>query len=159
MKSKQMMFMKIFLRIKVCLILVMIHEIQSFFILLVIKVIGKIKYEFKGEIISDFVGLKSKMCSLVNVDGKKNKKAKTVNRNVVKNTRHKDTRHKEFEFVNVLFNKKLIRHRMKKIQSKLRRIGTQDFFKISLSCFNDKRYILDDSINSSAYFQKDITSQ
>ena len=70
--------------IKVCLILVMIHEIQSFFILLVIKVIGKIKYEFKGEIISDFVGLKSKMCSLVNVDGKKNKKAKTVNRNVVK---------------------------------------------------------------------------
>ena len=111
--------MKIFMSIKVCLILVMIHEIQSFFILLVIKVIGKIKYEFKGEIISDFVGLKSKMCSLVNVDGKKNKKAKTVNRNVVKNTRHK-----EFEFVNFLFNKKLIRHRMKKIQSKLHRIGT-----------------------------------
>ena len=119
-----MMFMKIFMSIKVCLILVMIHEIQSFFILLVIKVIGKIKYEFKGEIISDFVGLKSKMCSLVNVDGKKNKKAKTVNRNVVKNTRHKDARHKEFEFVNFLFNKKLIRHRMKKIQSKLHRIGT-----------------------------------
>ena len=118
-----MMFMKIFMRIKVCLILVMIHEIQRFFILLVIKVIGKIKYKFKGEIISDFVGLKSRMYSLVSVDGKKNKKAKTVNRNV-KNTRHKDTRHKEFEFVNFLFNKKLVRHRMKKIQSKLHRIRT-----------------------------------
>ena len=32
-KLKQMMFMKIFMRIKVCLILVMIHEIQSFFYL------------------------------------------------------------------------------------------------------------------------------
>ena len=114
-----MMFMKIFMRIKVCLILVMIHKIQRFFILLVIKVIGKIKYKFKGEIISDFVGLKSRMYSLVSVDGKKNKKAKTVNRNVVKNTRHK-----EFGFVNVLSNKKLIRHRMKKIQSKLHRIET-----------------------------------
>ena len=107
------------MRINVCLILVMIHEIQSFFILLVINVIGKMKYEFKGEIISGFVGLKSKMCSLVSADGKKNKKAKSVNRNIVRNTRHK-----EFEFVNVLFNKKLIRHRMKKIQSKLCRIGT-----------------------------------
>ena len=87
--------------------------------MLVIKVIGKIKYKFKGEIISDFVGLKSRMYSLVSVDGKKNKKAKTVNRKVVKNTRHK-----EFGFVNVLSNKKLIRHRMKKIQSKLHRIET-----------------------------------
>ena len=48
---------------------------------------------------------------------------------------------------------------MKRIQSKLHRIGTYDFCKIYLSCFDDKRYILDHGINSLAYFQKDMRSQ
>ena len=34
------------------------------------------KEEFKGNITNEFVGLKSKMCSLVNVYGEENKKAK-----------------------------------------------------------------------------------
>ena len=63
------------------------------------KVIGKMKDEFKGKIISEFVGLKSKIYSLVDVDGEENKKAKGVNKNVAKNSRHK-------EFVDLLFNKK-----------------------------------------------------
>ena len=63
-------------------------------------------------------------------------------------------RHKEF--LNVLFNKKVIRHNIKTIQNKLHRIGTYDVYKISLSCFDDKTYILDNSVNSSAYFHKDI---
>ena len=45
---------------------------------------------------------------------------------------------------------------MKRIQSKLHEIGTCDIFKISLSCFDDKRYISDDGINTLAYFYKDI---
>ena len=45
---------------------------------------------------------------------------------------------------------------MKRIQSKLHRIGSYDVCKISLSCFDDKRYILDDGVNTWAYFQKDI---
>ena len=45
---------------------------------------------------------------------------------------------------------------MKKIQSKLHETGTYDVYKISLSCFDDKRYILDDEINTLAYFHKDI---
>ena len=55
--------------------------------------------------------------------------------------------------------KKIIRHSMKRIQSKLHKIGIYDVCKITLSCFNDKRYILDDGINSLAYFHKDIRSQ
>ena len=39
------------------------------------------------------------MYSLINVDGKENKKAKGVNKNVVKNIRHK-------EYIDILFNKK-----------------------------------------------------
>ena len=45
---------------------------------------------------------------------------------------------------------------MKRIESKLHRIRTYDVCKISLSCFDDKRYVLNDSINSLAYFHKDI---
>ena len=48
---------------------------------------------------------------------------------------------------------------MKRIQSELHKTGTYDICKISLSCFDDKRYILDDGINSLAYFHKDIRSQ
>ena len=48
------------------------------------KVIGKMKDEFKGKATGEFVGLKSKMYSLVDVDGGENKKAKGVNRSAVK---------------------------------------------------------------------------
>ena len=58
-----------------------------------------------------------------------------------------------------MFNTKIMRHNLKRIQSKLHRIGTYDVPKIFLSCFDDKRYILGDGINSLAYFDKDISSQ
>ena len=109
------------------------------------KVIGKMKDEFKGKIISELVGLKSKMYSLISVDDEEATKAKRVNKKIKHN-----------EFVDVLFNEKVIRHNMKRIQSKLHRFGTYDICKISFSCFDDKRYILDDSINSLAYFHEDI---
>ena len=68
--------MKSFIKIEICLILVYIHKIQSFFDSVNRKVIGKIKDEFIGKMINGFIGLKSKMYSLVSVDGKKNKKQK-----------------------------------------------------------------------------------
>ena len=46
--------------------------------------------------------------------------------------------------------KKMIRHMIKRIENKLHRIGTYDICKISLSCFDDKRYIVSDGINSLA---------
>ena len=45
---------------------------------------------------------------------------------------------------------------MEIIQSKLHRIGTYDVCKIFFVLLYDKRYILDDGINSLAYFHKDI---
>ena len=35
-------------------------------------------------------------------------------------------------------------------------MGTYDVCKIPLSCFDDKRYLLDDGINSLVYFQKNM---
>ena len=54
------------------------------------KVIGKTKDEVKGKIIREFVGLKSKMYSLVIVNDEEIEKAKRVSKNVVKNRRHKE---------------------------------------------------------------------
>ena len=48
---------------------------------------------------------------------------------------------------------------MKIIQAKKHKIGTYEINKISLSCFDDKRQVLDDGIHTLAYFHKDsITS-
>ena len=109
------------------------------------KVLGKMKDELNGVRIDEFVGLKSNMYSLISSDGKEVNKAKGVN----KNLRHK-------EYVDFLSNKKVVRHKMKRIQSALHRIGTYDINKISLSCFDNKSYVLDDGMNTLAYFHKDI---
>ena len=46
-----------------------------------------------------------------------------------------------------------------RIQSKKYKVGTYEIDKISLSCFGDKRYVLDDEIHMLAYFHKDsVTS-
>ena len=43
---------------------------------------------------------------------------------------------------------------MKRIQSKKQKLGTYEIDKISLSCFDDKRYALDDGIHTFSYFHK-----
>ena len=108
MKLKQMIFMKIFMRIKIRLIISDYPRDSKFFYPFNKKVIGKIKGKFKGKIISEFFLVKSKMYFLIALDGEEIKKAKEVNKNVVKNTRHK-------EHVDVWFNKKLIRYKIKRI--------------------------------------------
>ena len=112
------------------------------------KVLGKMKDELKGQLISDFIGLKSKIYSLTSVDDEEVNKAKGVN----KKLKHK-------EFVDVLFHKKIVRHNMKRIQSKLNEVGTYDVYKTSLSYFDDKRYVLNDGVGTLAYFHKDIRNR
>ena len=45
---------------------------------------------------------------------------------------------------------------MRGIKSKNHNLGTYETNKISLSCFDDKRYILKNGINKLAYGHKDI---
>ena len=47
-----------------------------------------------------------------------------------------------------LFNQKVLRHKMKRIQSKKHKFGTYEIDKISLSCFDDKGFVLDDGIHA-----------
>ena len=43
---------------------------------------------------------------------------------------------------------------MKRIQSKKHKLGTYEIDKISLPCFDDKRYVLDDGVYILAYVHK-----
>ena len=63
------------------------------------------------------------MYSLISVNDEEVTKAKDINKKIG----HK-------EFVDVLFNKKVIRYNMKRLQSKLLKIGTYDVCKISFPC-------------------------
>ena len=86
------------------------------------KVVGKMKDEYGGESIVKFVGLKSKMYSIM--DGSNNKKS----------TDKGDNAFIEFqEFHNTLFQEKILRHKMRGTKPKNHNLGTYETNKISLS--------------------------
>ena len=108
------------------------------------KVIGKMKDEYGGGIIDQFIGLKSKMYTIKKIKGGESSTTERVNTATEFN-----------DFKDVLFNKKVIRHKMKRILAKKHKIGIYKIDKTSLSCFDDQRYVLDDGVNTLAYFPKD----
>ena len=72
------------------------------------KMLGKMIDELNGSKIVEFVGLKSKMYSLISSDNKEINQAKGVN----KKLRNKP-------YLDVLIDRKVVRHKMKMIKSKL----------------------------------------
>ena len=48
---------------------------------------------------------------------------------------------------------------MKRMQAKKHKIGTYEIDKISLSCFDDKRFVLDNGVNTLASFHKDCNKK
>ena len=115
------------------------------------KVIGKFKDETAGVPIRDFIGLKSKMYCVSLGSGKNSKKAKGVKKNVIK----KGISHQDY--LDVLIGSKVLHHQMKTIRSDCHQISSYQINKISLSPFDDKRYILSDGISSYAYGHLNIT--
>ena len=104
------------------------------------NVVGKMKNEMSGRAIAEFLGLRSKMYSIITVNDDKLVRAKGINKKLMYS-----------EFADVLFDRKVVRHCMKRILAKGNMIGTYDVCKISLSCFDDKRFVLDDGVSSYAY--------
>ena len=96
------------------------------------KVVGKMKNEYGGVNIDEFV---ENVFNKKKINGSESSTTKGVNIATEFN-----------EFKDVLFNKKVIRHKMKRIQAKIHKIGTYEIDKISLSCFDDRRYVLDDGL-------------
>ena len=109
------------------------------------KVIGKFKDEAAGVPIVEFVGLRSKMYSYIKDNDEGGKTAKGIKKNIItKNIKHED-------YKEVLFNNKQMHHTMKTIRSNNHQLGSFELNKISLSCFDDKRFIHENGITSYAY--------
>ena len=108
------------------------------------KVIGKFKDEAAGQLIISFVGLKRKMYSYRS-ESKNNKTAKGVKKNVIE----RDLDHSDY--FDCLQNNNMMKHKMKGIRSEYHQVSSYQFNKISLSCYDDKRYIHNDGITSYAY--------
>ena len=109
------------------------------------KVIGKFKDEAAGITIVEFVGLRSKMYSYIKDNEQGSRTAKGIKKNVIKQELQHDS------YKDVLFNKKKMRHTMRLIKSERHQIGSYIVNKISLSCFDDKRYIHENGVTSFAY--------
>ena len=109
------------------------------------KVIGKFKDEACSIPIKEFVGLRSKMYSYIKENRKCEKTAKGIKKNIIKNNI------KHIDYKKVLFKNKQIQHTMKTIRSSKHQLSSYEMNKISLSCFDDKRYILKKGKQSLAY--------
>ena len=109
------------------------------------KVIGKFKDEACGVPITEFIGLKSKMYSYVKDNEKGGRTAKGIKKNVIKN----NIKHEDYK--NTLINNEQMHHKMKTIRSQRHQLGSYEINKVSLSCFDDKRYIHDNGGSSYAY--------
>ena len=114
------------------------------------KVIGKMKDEAAGIPITEFVGLRSKMYSYIKDNQQGGKTAKGIKKNIIKN----NITHENYR--DTLFNTKQMHHKMKTIRSENHQLGSYEINKVSLSCFDDKRYIHEDGITSYAYGHKNI---
>ena len=107
------------------------------------KIVGKMKDEYDGKSILKFVGLKSKMYLIL--DESSNEKSTNKGHNAFI----------EFqEFHNTLFQKKILKHKMRGVMSKNHNIGTYETN--NNSCYDDKRYILRNGIDTLVYDHKDI---
>lgn len=119
------------------------------------KVIGKFKDELKGEIATEFVGLRSK-CYALRTKGRidKMKKAKGVKKNVLKSTVSFD------DYLNCIKNNCIEIRKQFSIRSKLHNIYTISMQKIALNPFDDKRCIIKpDGINTLAWGHYTLDSE
>jgi len=109
------------------------------------KVLGKFKDETAGIPIKEFVGLRSKMYSILKDDSVEKKTAKGIGRSVIK----QELKHVTYK--DILDTGSKMHSKMKVIRNQKHRMYTMDITKVSLSAYDDKRHILNDGITSYAY--------
>jgi hypothetical protein len=109
------------------------------------KVIGKFKPEHPNNIIEEVIGLRSKMYSIKFHAKKEIKRAKGIVRSVCE----KELTHDKY--TNILNTGSQMHSMMKVIRSQKHGVYTIKMNKVSLSAFDDKRFLRKDGIRSYAY--------
>ena len=116
------------------------------------KALNKMKDECAGRRpIAEYVGLRSKLNSILEASGKSIKKAKGVQKNTVK----KHIRHEQYK--EALVVKQTFRHGMDVLRSERHHIYGQRLNRVSLSPFDSKRWIAEYGVDTLAYGHKDAT--
>jgi hypothetical protein len=110
------------------------------------KVLGKFKSETSDIIPVEFVGLRSKMYSLLIT---RDKPSKLTAKGIKKCYARKHLRHEQY--LHTLLNKDRTTANFNLIRSTNHQLQTVNVQKICLAAFDDKRYILNDGITTLAY--------
>ena len=113
------------------------------------KVIGLMKDELGGKIITEFVTLRPKTYSYLTDDGKEDKKAKGTKKCVIKKMI------KFHDYKKCLLNDEVILNPQQRFISKKHDFYTENINKIALSNNDDKRIVSSDKITSCPYGYKD----
>ena len=108
------------------------------------KVLGMFKDEANGDIIDEFVGLRAKLYSYKMFEGEESKKCKGVKKSVVK----KSITHEDYKTCLTTGNEQLRKQNI--IRSYKHEVYTEEVNKVALSANDDKRYILEDGIDTLA---------
>ena len=108
------------------------------------KVPGKFKDELGGEEMTEFIALRSKMYSYKTKNGEE-KKLKGISKNVVKKCITFD------DYKEALYNEKISKHSIRTLGSEKHNMYLKEVNKISLSPYDDKRYIESDKIHTRPY--------
>ena len=109
------------------------------------KIIGLMKDELGGKIITEFVTLRPKTYSYLTYDGKEDKKAKGTKKCVIKKMINFN------DYKKCLFNDEIILKSQQRFISKIHDVYTENINKIALSNGNDKRIVSSDKISSYPY--------
>ena len=112
------------------------------------KVIGLMKDELGGKIITEFVTLRPKTYSYLTDDGKIDKKTKGTKKCVIKRIIKFD------DYKNCLLNDKILLKSQQRFISKKHDVYAEDINKIALSNDDDKRIVSPDKITSYPYGYK-----
>ena len=112
------------------------------------RVIGLMKDELGGKIITEFVTLRPKTYSFLTDDGKEDKKAKGTKKCVIKRII------KFNDYKKRLLNDKVILKSQQRFISKKHRVYTENINKIALNNNDDKRIVSSNKISSYPYGYK-----
>jgi hypothetical protein len=115
------------------------------------KVIGKFKDEMNGNIVQEFVGLRAKMYSLLDSNHEK-LTAKGIKKSFVA----KHLRHQMYK--DCLFGESSTRAEFHTLRSRNHQVRTELVEKDALSCFDDKRFLLENTTDTYAYGNYKIKS-
>ena len=112
------------------------------------KVIGKLKDELGGKVMTEFIGIRPKMYSYAGEDS--GKRAKGVKKCVLRKTITHD------DYRTCLSEKIVYARDMPSLRSYKHTIHGETVHKVALAPLDTKRYILDDGITTLAFGHKDI---